>query len=105
VLAHQQIVRTGTLLVAASCNEACAMRATGTLSVPGGTARTFRLRPATRQLAAGRPGVLRLGLVRRAVAALSGAKARGRSSTATVTLTAADAGQTASSRRLRLTIR
>ncbi len=105
VPADQQIVRTRTLLVAASCNETCVVRASGTLSVPSGAARTFRLRPATRRLAAGRRGLLRLGLSRKAAAALSRAKARGRRSTATVTLSAADPGQTTSSRRLGLTIR
>jgi hypothetical protein len=101
---RQQVIATRTLVVAARCNEACTVRATGALSVPGGAARTFRLRGAKRRLAAGRSGRLKLGLSRKAAAAMRRAKKRGKSSRVVVTLRAADGGKTESSQQVRLTI-
>jgi hypothetical protein len=100
----QQVTRERALLVDARCSESCTVSAFGTLSVPGGAARTFKLKPAKRRLRAGRRGRLRLELSRKAAAALRHAKARGRDSTAQVTLVAADPGMTKSARSLRLTI-
>ncbi|MEA2404027.1 MAG: hypothetical protein QOE08_674 [Thermoleophilaceae bacterium] len=104
VPSRQQVIATRTLLVAARCNEACTVRASGTLSVPGGAARTFKLRAAKRRLAPGRTGRLKLGLSRQAAAALRRAKKRGSKSHVLVRLGAADAGMTKSSQQLRLTI-
>lgn len=104
VPATQQIDRTRKLVIAARCNEACTLRASGTLSVPN-AARTFRLHPATRHVAAGRQARLGLGLSRSAVTAIHRAHRRHLTSSATITLVAVDAGDAASARRFRLTIR
>jgi hypothetical protein len=104
VPSNQQVIASRKLLVAARCSEQCTVRASGTLSVPGGAARTFKLSPAKRRLAVGQGARLGLGLSRKAAAALSRAKARGVSSTVLVKLRAEDAGLTRSSRQLRLTI-
>jgi hypothetical protein len=80
------------------------VRASGTLSVPVTASRTFRLRPVTRQLAAGRQARLKLKLSRQAAGAIRRAKRRGRRTRVQITLRATDPGLTTSSRRLRLTI-
>lgn len=105
VPARQQVIATRTLLVATRCNEACTVRASGTLSVPGGAARTFKLRSAKRRLAAGRRARLKLGVSRKAAGAMRRAKRRGQSTRFVVRLRATDAGQTESWQQLRLTIR
>ena len=101
---NQQIVATRTLVVAARCNEACRVQASGTLSVPGGAARTFELRAVRERLAAGDKERLKLGLTRKAARALRRAGENGRASHAAVTLVAVDGAKTESARQLQLTI-
>jgi hypothetical protein len=101
---NQQIVATRELAVLARCNERCTARASGTLSVPGGAARTFKLEPTRERLTAGDRERLELGLSRKAAAALRRAGESGRLSHVVITLVAVDGGKTESTRELRLTI-
>jgi hypothetical protein len=101
---NQQIVDTRELAVVARCNEICTTRASGTLSVPGGAARTYKLEPTRERLAAGDRERLELGLSRKAASALRRAGQDGRVSHAVITLLATDGGKTETSRELRLTI-
>ncbi len=101
---NQQVIRSRSLVVVASCNERCAVSASARLFVPGRGSPTFKLRPAKRQLAAERRARLRLRLSRKAARAVRRAKARGRRSSVTVTLRAADAGKTKSLRQFGLKI-
>jgi hypothetical protein len=101
---NQQIVATRELAVVARCNESCTARASGTLSVPGGAAGTFKLRRARRHLSARDGERLELGLSRKAARALRRAGNGGRLSHAVITVVAKDGGKTESARELRLTI-
>ena len=100
----QQVIRSRKLVVVASCNEQCTLRASGRLLVPGRGSPTFKLRSAKRQVAAGRRARLRLRLSRKAAATLRRAKNRGRRSSVQVTVSAADGGQTKSLRQFGLKI-
>jgi hypothetical protein len=88
--AVQKILQQGAVVVLGSCDEACTLIATGTLSVPGAS-KVYRLRRARRSASAGTRVMLRLKVPRKAVSAARKALRRGRRVQARVTIVALDA--------------
>ena len=87
------------VLVTVAVNEASAVSAKGTVSVPGAS-KVFRLRKATRDLKAGAKATLKLKLPKQASRAFRRALARRVKLTARLTVTARDtAGNTRSAKR------
>ena len=91
------------VLVTVAVNEASTVSAKGTVSVPG-TSKVFRLRKASRRLAAGAKATLKLTLPKQGARAFRRALARRVKLTARITVSAKDtAGNTRSAkRRIRL---
>jgi hypothetical protein len=91
------------ILVTAETSEAATLAATGTVSVPT-AAKIFHLRKATATTPGGETMKLRLGLSRKAGAAVRRALAAGRKPTAKLRITATDTAgnRTVETRRIRL---
>jgi hypothetical protein len=98
----QRILRQRGVVVGVACNEPCTVVAGGTISVPG-AARVFRLRRATRTLAAGARARIKVRITKRTRRALRRALARRRRVRARVTVRATDANNNA--RSVRKTVR
>jgi hypothetical protein len=95
----QKVLRRRAVLVRVEVNEASTVAATGTVSVPG-AGKVFRLKRASRQLAAGAKVTLKLKLPKQASRSLRRALARRTRLTARLTVTAKDAaGNTRSAKR------
>jgi plastocyanin len=99
----QRVLRRRAVLVGVEVNEASTVAATGTVSVPG-AGKVFRLKKASKQLAAGAKATLKLKLPKQASRSLRRALARRTRLTARLRVTAKDAaGNTRSAkRRIRL---
>ena len=96
---RQDVLARRAVLVTVAVNEASAVSAKGTVSVPG-QSRVFRLRKATRDLTAGAKATLRLKLPKQAARAFRRALARRVKLTARLTVSAKDAaGNTRSAKR------
>ena len=89
--AVQNIFKQKAVVVSGSCDEACTLTARGTLSVPGGASKVYRLRPARSSGTPGRRVRLRLKVPRKALSAARKALRRGRKVQARVTVVALDA--------------
>jgi plastocyanin len=95
----QAVLRRRAVVVTVAVNEAATVSAKGNVSVPG-AAKVFRLKRATRKLAAGAKAQLRLKLTKQAQRAFRRALARRVKLTARLTVTAKDAaGNTRSAKR------
>ena len=99
--AAQRLLRQKAALVTASCDEACTLVATGSLTIPG-AAKTFRLGRATKVLSAAGKATLKLRLSKKALVALRTALARKKRSTALVAVKATDRAGNARSARKRI---
>jgi plastocyanin len=82
--------RVGKLFVRASMNEAGTLGATGTVSVPGGSAKLYRFKRARMPVAANQSVKLRLMLAKGALRAVKRALRHGKKLRAKVTVTATD---------------
>lgn len=87
---NQKVLRQRAVLVAVEVNEASTVAARGTVSVPG-AGKVFRLKNASKQLAAGAKATLRLKLPKQASRSFRRALARRARLTARLTITAKDA--------------
>jgi hypothetical protein len=87
----KQVVRRRAVVVSATCSGRCRIVARGTVTIPG-TPRPAPLTAATRRLAGGRRGTLRLALPGRTRSALARALAEGKRAAATVTVTGIGVG-------------
>jgi plastocyanin len=95
----QRVLRRRAVLVAVEVNEASTVVARGTAAVPG-AGRVFRLKKASKQLAAGTKATLKLRLPKQSLRAFRRALARRSRLTARLTVTARDsAGNTRSAKR------
>jgi plastocyanin len=93
------------LFVRASMNEAGTLSATGSVSVPGGAAKVYKLERTSKSVAANAPVKLRLKLSKKALKAVKRALLRKKKLFAKVTLTAKDATahRTLRKQKIRLT--
>jgi plastocyanin len=95
----QRVLRRRAVLVAVEVNEASTVVARGTVAVPS-AGRVFRLKKASKQLAAGSKATLKLRLPKQSLRAFRRALARRSRLTARLTVTARDsAGNTRSAKR------
>ena len=95
----QRLLRRRALVAAVRCTEACGVTATATMRISG-SRKVYRLRPATRMVAAGERARLTLKPSRRALRAFSSALRRGRRVSGRVSVTARDlAGNPATAAR------
>ena len=95
----QKVLRQRAVLVRVEVNEASTVAARGTVSVPG-AGKVFRLKKASKQLAAGAKATLKLKLPKQASRSFRRALARRTRLTARLTITAKDsAGNTRSAKR------
>jgi Glucose / Sorbosone dehydrogenase len=94
----QRILRQRGVVIGVACNEACTVVAGGTISVPG-AARVFRLRRATRTLAAGVRARIKVRITNRTRRPLRRALIRGRRVRARVNVRATDLAGNARSNR------
>ena len=92
----QKVLTQRAVLVAVAVNEASSVAAKGTVSVPG-SSKVFRLRKASKQLAAGAKATLKLKLSKQASRSFRRALARRAQLTAKLTITAKDAAGNARS--------
>jgi plastocyanin len=99
---RQSAVRQRAVLVRVAVDETSTVSAKGTVSVPG-SSKVFRLRNASRKLAAGARATLKLKLPKQGVRALRRALARGARLNARLTVTARDAA--GNSRAAKRTVR
>lgn len=87
----QAALKQGGVVIAASCpTEACTVRASGSISVPGAAARTYALRRTSAKLAKGSRAKLKLRFGRAAKKAVGRAFIRRRTLRATIRLEASD---------------
>ena len=100
------VVRNRSVTVTATSNEAGSMRATGTIAV-GNTSRTYRLKGATKSVAAGKRTTLRLKVQKRAFNALKRTFRRaGRKARVRISLACTDpAGNRSATKRVRKRVR
>ena len=100
------VVRNRSVTVTATSNEAGSMRATGTIAV-GNTSRTYRLKGATKSVAAGKRATLRLKIPKRAFNALKRTFRRaGRKARVRISLACTDpAGNRSATKRVRKRVR
>jgi Bacterial Ig domain len=95
----QRVLRQrGVLLVVACPAEACTATAKGKVVV-GGSAKVYRVTPATKELAGGAKATLKLKLRRTVLAAIGRALRRGKKVSAKVTVTARDAAGNVTTKR------
>jgi lysophospholipase L1-like esterase len=95
----QRVLRQRGVRVVVACPvEACTATARGKVVVRG-SARRFKLRSATKQIAKGARATLKLRLQEKALTAIGRALGRGKRVTATVTVTARDAAGNATTKR------
>jgi hypothetical protein len=87
------------------CDETCRMRVNGTVSLPGGAAAVFRLKPVTRSLSPGAKTRILLRLPAQAVAPLRKALARHRRVVARLTVVLRDRRGNQHTRRVVLKLR
>jgi plastocyanin len=102
--AKQRVLRRRAVLVAVEVNEASTVSAKGTVSVPG-KSKVFRLKKASKQLAAGAKATLALKLSKAARRALRRALARRKKLTARLTVTARDSAGNARSAKRKIRLR
>jgi hypothetical protein len=95
----------GKLFVRASMNEAGTLTASGTVTVPGGTAKLYRFKPSGRHVSANVPVKLPLKLSKNGLRVVKAALGRRKKLSAKVTLTARDTTghQTVRKQTIRLT--
>jgi hypothetical protein len=101
---HQRVVKHGGVLLVGGCDEACTLRAAGTVSIPGASA-AYRLAPVSRSLPAAGRAKLKLEVRGRTLSRLRAALRAHRRPTVAVTLSArSPAGATSTlKRRIRVT--
>ena len=97
-LSQRVLRQRGVLVTFASPAEAATVAARGKVMIRG-SARVFRLTPATKQIAAGGKATLKLKLKRSALAAIGRALKAGKGVSAKVTLTAKDAAGNVTTKR------
>jgi spore coat-associated protein N len=104
VSTHQRVVEQGGVLLQGACDQACTLRASGTVSIPGASA-VYRLAPVSRSLAAGKRARLKLRVRGRTLSRLRAALRAHRRPTVAVTLSAKSPTGTSTTlkRRIRVT--
>ena len=95
----QKVLKQRGIVAFASSNIAAGVVARATVSIPGAS-RTYRFRPATKQLAAGTRAKLKLSLSKRSLRAIRTALSRHQKLRATLRLTATDASGAVTTKRL-----
>jgi hypothetical protein len=90
VAGTQKALRAKALVLRATCDQACALTASASLSVPGAS-KTYRLKSVKRSLTAGKRVTLRLKIGAKTLRAVKRALARRKTVRATVRLSARDA--------------
>lgn len=99
ISARQRVVKQKGVLLKAGCDEACTLRASATVSIPGASA-VYRLAPVSRRLAAGKRAKLKLRVGGRTLARLRAALRAHRRPAVAVTLSArSPAGATSALKR------
>ena len=100
----QRVLRQKAVFAGGSCDQACTISAKGRLSVPGASA-VYKLRPASRKLAAAGSAKLKLRLPKKTLAKLRSALKAHRKPRVTVTVNATGAGGAAKAlkRKIRVT--
>lgn len=101
--AKQRALRQRGIIVTGGCDRACSLSARGSLNVPGGASRVFRLKPVTRRLTAAGSARIKLALPKAAQTAIRRALRTRKRVTATITAAATDAsGSSTKTRRITL---
>jgi hypothetical protein len=90
VRARQDVLDQGGVILFASCEEACTLTASGTVSVPAGVSKVLKFKRISRSVPANTRAKLRLRLSRNALRVVMRALGRRKKLTSRVTLRATD---------------
>jgi hypothetical protein len=94
----QKALRKKAIIVTATCDQACTLAASGSLSIPGAS-KTYRLRSVKRSLAAGKRVTLKLKLSSKVIKTAKRALRKHKRIRATIRLTAKNSAGTKTSRK------